>query len=317
VVLTAKLTEQAAGLRPKTYDVTDALIIESGDKKHLVNARLEVVKVSPTSRVSLPTTPPKPSAPLAGLAVDFGRVSDWSGPLPTREIRLTNSQTQVMKGTVRSTLPWLEVTPTSFSCPPGQEVMLTAKLTEAASRLRPKAYDVADALVIESGGKKHLVKARLEATTGSHPLGMRTILPPRKDEAAEPAQPAPTRKPESTQAVKAEKPSKALPKALVVEPTSIDWGTVSDWSGPLPVREIELSNGLKVDWSGTARSTVPWLEVIPTEVTCPAGGRVTLQTRLTKRGSRLQPRTYSATNALVIEGDGQKLLVGASLTVKR
>ncbi len=123
--------------------------------------------------------------------VDFGAVSNWSGALPAREIRLANSQAQAMNGAVRSTLPWLEVTPASFSCPPGQEVILTVRLTNQATMLRPKTYDVTDALVIESNDEKHPVKAHLEVITGAYPLGMRTILPPRKDAAAEPAQPAP------------------------------------------------------------------------------------------------------------------------------
>jgi hypothetical protein len=325
VILTVRLTNQAAGLRPKSYDVADALVIESGDKRTLIRAHLTMAKGSPTTPVSPPVTPARgevkppvaapPPAPLAGLVVDFGAVSDWSGPLPAREIRLANSQPQVMNGTVRSTLPWLEVTPTSFSCPPGQEVILTVRLTNQATVLRPKTYDVADALVIECNDEKCPVKAHLEVIIAAHPLGMRTILPPRKDAAAEPAQPALAQKPKSPQAAKAKKPSKALPEALVVEPTFVDWGTVSDWSGSLPVREIELYNGLKTDWSGTICSTVPWLEVAPAEVTCPAGERVTFQARLTKYGSHLRTRTYSAANALVIEGGGQTLSVGASLTV--
>jgi hypothetical protein len=324
VVLTARLTEAATRLRPKTYDVKDAVEIECGGKVHLVNARLDVVKVSPTKQVSLPIVSPredvkKPVAatPLTGLAVDLGTVSDWSEPLPEREVRLTNSQSQVMAGTVRSTLPWMEVTPTSFSCPPGQEVVLTVSLTESATRLRSKVYDVADALVIKIGGKEYPVSVRVEVATGYHPLGMRTILPPKEVAAAEPAEAtkAPGRKSAGT--AEAKKPSGALLPALAVEPASIDMGTVDDWSGPFSARQIELRNGLKTDWRGAARSTVPWLEVTPAEVACPAGATVTLEVRLTEHGGRLRPRTYSVADALVIEGSGQKLLVEVSLTAGR
>ena len=110
--------------------------------------------------------------------------------------------------------------------------------------------------------------------------------------------------------------ARKLREALGVEPASIDMGSVSDWSGSLPSREIELSNGLKTDWSGTVQSTVPWLKVAPTETTCPAGASVTLQVRLTKRGARLRPRTYLAADALIIEGDGQTLKVAAQMTVE-
>jgi hypothetical protein len=222
--------------------------------------------------------------------------------MPQREIRLTNSQTQVMEGTARSTLPWLEVTPDKFACPPGQDIALTVRLTREATKLKTKTYDVADAVIIESGGKKHLVNARLVIA-----MGMRTIFVPGQADAASPLQPA-DEQPQS---------SEVIEKALVVKPALIDFGAVSDWSGSLAMRDIEVRNGLAADWSGTAHSTVPWLEVTPADITCPTGAKVTLQARLTSQGSHLRPRTYSAADAIVIEGSGQRLLVEARLTVGR
>jgi hypothetical protein len=316
-VLIVRLTKEAAKLRPKIYDVTDALVIESGGKEHLVNARLEVARMSKAGQLKQPLTqknvPPETSTAMRppNLVVDFGTVSDWSFPLPTLDIRLSNTQAQVMIGTVRSTLPWLEVTPANFSCPPGQEVALTVRLTKEAARLRAKTYEVADALVVESGGEEHQVKARLVVAARRV-----WVAQHRNVEEAGAYQTAQVQQPEGAQ-VKASKSPQPLPEALVLEPTVLDFGPVCDWSGALPMHEIRLSNGLKTTWSGTLCSTVPWLEVTPTDITCPAGATVTLQARLTTHGARLRPRTYLAHDALVIEGSGQKLLVGARLTVSR
>ncbi len=320
--LIVKLAQAATRLRPRAYDVPDALVIESENKKILVRAQLEVTGVSPRMQRSGALLPEKekektasPSSltmetsPSTGLMVDFGQVSDWSGQLPEREIRLTNSsQTQVMNGTVRSTLPWLEVTPSSFSCPAGQEVKLTIKLTQAGAGLRPKTYAVADALIIKSGDKKHLIKAHLLVVKGLFFGGAKTSAS---------AQPAKTQVSKETKAVKKKASSKVQAQTLLVNPSSIDFGMVSNWKNPLPTQTIELINGLKTDWQGTVQSTLPWLEVEPLEITCAAGDTVKLQVRLTSYGSRLRPRTYSVSDALIIEGDSQKLLIEAQLKVNR
>ncbi len=316
VVLTVRLTKKAAWLRPKNYDVADALVIESGDKKHLVRARLQVVWVPPEEEEK-----PSDMQPIE-LVVDFGTVSDWSGPLPTREIRLANSQSQVMKGAVRSTLPWLEVTPESFSCPPGQEVVLTVQLTKAASRLRRKAYDIKDALKIKMGNKEYLVNARV-VTTG---MAMRTIVPPREAEltppgkkaaAAREKQPEAKKQP-SKRARQAKKAPPARPEEtdkLVVEPACIDFGTVFEWGEPLPSKELMLRNYKQEQWKGRARTTVPWLEISPSEVTCPAGKQIQMEVCLTSNAIHLRSRKYRARDGLVLEGEGEKLEIEACLTV--
>ena len=280
VVLTVRLTKKAAWLQPKNYDVADALVIESGDKKHLVRARLKVVWERPPE--ARKEEVPPDTQPLE-LVADFGTVSDWSGPLPTREIRLSNSQAQVMKGTVRSTLPWLEVTPESFTCPPGQEVVLTVRLTKKAAWLRPKDYDVADALVIESGDKKHLVRARLKVVWEK---------PPKAGEE--------------------KKPPDMQPIELVV-----DFGTVLDWSEPLPTREIRLANSQAQVMKGTVRSTLPWLEVTPESFSCPPGQEVVLTVRLTKAASGLRRKTYDVKDALKINVGDKEHLVNARVVMRK
>ena len=326
VVITARLTDRASSLRPKTYDVADAVIIESGGKKHQVNAHL-IIGRAPVATSFRPSssTPGKEAEkakeqvpatiPAAGLAVDFGRVSDWSGEMPAREIRLSNSQSQVMEGTVRSTLPWLEVEPASFRCPPNQEAVITARLTDQASSLRPKTYDVADAVIIECGGKKHPVNVCLTVVRSPRPM-MRTIRPPIEPGQAVSEEPAKSGRAKAGEKVQPEKPTKALAEALLLDPTSLDMGAVSEWTEPLPAHQVELTNGLKTDWTGTVKSTVPWLEVSPTEIDCPAGASVTLDVRLTQWGGRLRARTYSAPDALLIEGDGQTFAVDVQMTVK-
>ena len=130
--------------------------LAEGRKEHAVSARLEVAQVSPVVDKGQPQ-PEKKKSPeplvlssMLGLTIDFDIVSDWSGPLPTREIHVPNKHTREMEGEAHSKLSWLELTPTSFSCPPGEKVVLTARLTDEATRLQPGIYDVADALTIKS-----------------------------------------------------------------------------------------------------------------------------------------------------------------------
>jgi len=319
VVLTARLTKKAAWLQPKNYNVADALVIESGDKKHLVRARLKVAWERPPE--ARKEEEPPDTQPLE-LVADFGTVSDWSGPLPTREIRLSNSQALVMKGTVLSTLPWLEVTPASFTCPPGQEVVLTVRLTKAASRLRRKAYDVKDALKIKVGDKEHLVNVRVVAAG----MAMRTIVPPREAEPTPPGKKAAASKEKQPEAKKqpakrARRTKKAPPAKpeeagkLVVEPACVDFGTVFEWGEPLPSKALVLRNYKQGQWKGRARTTVPWLEISPSEVTCPAGKQIQLEVRLTSNAIHLRSRKYRARDGLVLEGAGEKLEIEACLTV--
>ena len=108
----------------------------------------------------------------------------------------------------------------------------------------------------------------------------------------------------------------AGPARLVADPSTVDFGSVTNWRGDLPAREVRLRNQGNTTWSGTARSTLPWLEVSPTNVTCPAGGEVALSAGLTSGGVRLKPKEYDVDNAIEIEGGGQTLHVRALLDTK-
>lgn len=103
---------------------------------------------------------------------------------------------------------------------------------------------------------------------------------------------------------------------LVVTPQSLDFGSVTRWKGDLPTQEVRLRNAGGGTWNGTVRSTLPWLEVNPTTVSCPAGGEVVLTVGLTPAGGRLKARAYSADDALVVEGEGQALQVGAAVDTR-
>lgn len=109
------------------------------------------------------------------------------------------------------------------------------------------------------------------------------------------------------------------PHQLVATPANLDFGTVDRWKdGQLPALEVRLCNKGDKPWQGTIRSTLPWLDISPTMLICPAGGEVTLTGRLTLAGKRLRPRLYKAADALLIEGNGQTLLqIGAQVTTRR
>ncbi|GEM_PF-357357 len=113
-----------------------------------------------------PVTPTPAAEPaqlvVAPQALDFGSVTYWKGDLPTQEVRLRNSGGRPWNGTVRSTLPWLEVSLTTITCPAGGEVALTVGLTQGEVKLRPKAYDVSDAILIEGEGQTLQVGVRVD-----------------------------------------------------------------------------------------------------------------------------------------------------------
>jgi hypothetical protein len=128
-----------------------------------------------------------------------------------------------------------------------------------------------------------------------------------------PPQPAP---PPPLPAQPAAPPPAAEPAQLVVAPQALDFGSVTRWKGDLPKQEVRLRNSGSGLWNGTVRSTVPWLEVNPTTVTCPAGGEVVLTVGLTPVGGKLKPKVYNVSDAIFVEGEGQMLSVGAQMDAR-
>jgi len=96
--------------------------------------------------------------------LDFGTVDRWNGQLPALEVRLCNKGDKPWQGTIRSTLPWLAISPTTLICPAGDEVSLTGRLTLAGKRLRPRFYKAEDALLIEGNGQT-LLQIGAQVTT--------------------------------------------------------------------------------------------------------------------------------------------------------
>jgi hypothetical protein len=128
-------------------------------------------------------------------------------------------------------------------------------------------------------------------------------LPPQPAPPPSPAQPLP--------------PTPAAgPAQLVADPQALDFGSVTHWKGDLPTQEVRLRNRGGGPWSGTVRSTLPWLEVSPATVSCPAGSEVVLTIRLTPAGSKLKPKAYNVPDAIFVEGEGQALQVSVQMDAK-
>jgi hypothetical protein len=114
-------------------------------------------------------------------------------------------------------------------------------------------------------------------------------------------------------------PAPLTPSALVqlvATPAQLDFGSVASTRSDLPSLELRVRNDGQGAWRGAVRSTLPWLEVIPSALDCPAGGEVVLAVKLTPASTRLRPRLYNAPDALVIEGEGQILQVGAQVDTR-
>jgi len=134
--------------------------------------------------------------------------------------------------------------------------------------------------------------------------------------AAVPSPPPPSPEPVQPPPPPTPTPAAAASTQLSAQPSTVDFGTVVNWRGDLPTHEVKLRNEGSTAWSGTARSTLPWLEVSPANVTCPAGGEVTLSAGLTSGGVRLKPKVYDVDNAIEIEGGGQTLHIRALVDTK-
>lgn len=78
---------------------------------------------------------------------------------------------------------------------------------------------------------------------------------------------------------------------------------------------MTIRNYKQEQWKGRARTTVPWLEISPAEVTCPAGTQVQVEVRLTPNAIHLHSRSYRAQDGLVLEGEGEKLEVETCITI--
>jgi len=221
----------------------------------------------------------------AGLKVDFGTITDFSGGFPVREVRFVNLNPHLLQGTVRvNNLPWLEVTPTVVSCPSGQEVVLTVRLNQAVSTIRAKRYDVDDAIILESNGQQQRVAVSMDIQRSqkSSSSKLATVL-----------------------------------QMLTFSPAFLDFGAVSKQSEDLPTCILELQNHSAIHWSGTVTSTLPWLEVAPPQVNCPPGGAVNITARLNQQALRLHPRPYAVSDAIELEGADQKYHVEVCVIVSR
>ncbi len=168
---TARLTHLIARLAPKSYEIPDAVLVESNGQTLKIGLRLEIPGASQSWQPqpgAAPATPPRPSSPqpaktpAARWQIDFGTLSGKTTPLPEIELCLDNPQPgQEMAGTVQSTLPWLEVSPGGFICGPSQDARLTVRLTKAVTRLRPKPYNIPDALTVQIGEQTYWVSLHL------------------------------------------------------------------------------------------------------------------------------------------------------------
>ncbi len=275
LLLRVSLTKDATRLRFKTYEISDALDIEGGGQRFKVGVSLEV-----GATVSAAALLPE------GLSLDFGQVAEGRWVPVTRELRWVHRQAHPLMGRVESTLPWIDVAPEQFTAQPGQEIVLTARLTEKAAKLRSKRYELEDGLILRCGEQQQRVGVVLNVGGGqSVPVVAAPVLPEVAD-------------------------------GLRVEPAVLDWGRVNDWRGALPVVSLTVTNGRQEAWRGTAHSTLPWLEVEPGTFTCPAGGRVTLRVRLTEAGARLRRgKRYQVADGVGIEVEGQTVWVEVAVEI--
>jgi hypothetical protein len=154
-VIQVRLTKEVHRLKPNIYDVAGAVVLHSGNSQQMIRAKVQV-----SHQTSYQTQLPNKSQ--SPYFLDFGQLSNMSDPLPSQDIQIQNRASKQIQATAQSTVPWLKVTPTKFTWQPSEVITLTVQLTPVAHQFHARVYNVDGAIIIEAGGERYLVTARLE-----------------------------------------------------------------------------------------------------------------------------------------------------------
>lgn len=306
VTLNLQLGDGIPDVVGQQINVTGALLLEGEQEVWFIGATL-LVDVKPDESLAMQAVQAQRAAiialPVSSLAIDartvlsalppnvdlridFGAVSTTEVETNERQFRFTNTLPQIISGRAWvNDYFWLEVTPTTFTCPPGQAVTFTARLNKSGADLRPKRYIVADAILVECNGYTIQIAVQVEI-----------------------------KRPEQHNNVTAN-PAPALP----VPPLhTINFGTVNNFSSALPVYTFRVNNPSTQVMTGTVRvNDYFWLEVAPTHFTCPPGQEVVFTVALNQSVTTLRLKEYHVTDAILVESSGQRQWIAVAMTIER
>jgi hypothetical protein len=266
--LKALLTEAARKLEPNRYIREDGVQVDWNGQPHNVRVALTVEK---------------PAAPPSGAdRIDFGLLSLPAAQYPAKEISIFNSGIFPSEILVRSSVPWLTVTPEKIQCPSKQTCTVTVALNPNCAVLPEGPLTQADAVLVEIAQKVQRYSVKLEivktaAQAGSGPDGAGAV---------------------------------PGPKEYV-----IDFGEVTDLAAGFPTRSFQLTNTSNQAKDGKVLATnFIWLTVTPTEFHIEPNGRVDLKVQLNRSA---KARNYNEEAAIVIELSGMQIPIRVKANVRK
>lgn len=276
----------------EVWSIGATLLVDARPEEVLTRQAVQLQQEAVVSASVLPLAADEitvlPSSPPAtGLNLDFGVVSNTAVESAVHQICFINTSPQVMSGRAWvNDYFWLEITPSTFICLPGQAVTFTVKLNKFGADLRPKRYNIEDAILVEYNGQQTSIRVCLEIQRPGHQV-----------EATPPNVPA-------------------TPPLTPVQ--TIDFGTVNNFSDPLPVQTFRLSNPSSQIMTGTVRvNDYFWLEVTPTSFTCPPGQEVVFTVTFNQSVATIRPKQYHVTDAILVESSGQRQWLAVAMTIVR
>lgn len=223
--------------------------------------------------VGLRLNDPSVHLDIAPLNMDLGDIISWDS-LPSGILHVTNMQSFSVMVRIESGLDWVAVEPRRAFCEPGQTLQFVVKLNEDKGfvGLRVRKYSVSAAIKLFAGREEFLVGLELDIKKSAEQY--------KKSELS------------------------TLPLAFDVAPVFVDLGSITDWDGPLPRKEIALMHNQKNPVPVVLESTVPWLGVRPESISCPPEGCIVTVEMLGKNYSQgLRARQYNVSDAIVVKGD--------------
>jgi hypothetical protein len=270
------LTIPAGQSAPLVMRLTDRAAKLPCGVEHTARVTLEGAGVKLPLQFSVRLRDPNVVLELNPALVDL-TISDWSGSLPSGALQVTNLTDHPLVINALSALNWLTVTPSQMTCPPGQPAALLVQLNPAEAKgLRPKLYNLPDAIVIKAEGKERLVGLKVN------------ILQ---------APPAATGKTAT--------PAAAQPLDFSFSVSEIDLGTILGWTARMPEQKIQIRHNQPQAITLTVCSGVPWLLVRPDHFACPPeGGTFSVEVARDQAAKTLRDKTYQLSDGITIEGGG-------------
>jgi len=230
--------------------------------------------------------------------------------MPRTVIRVRNMGAQPWSGTVRSTLPWLEVAPSQLICQPHREAPIEIWLNSQANRVfsQPRApLQIDDALEITGMGLLLKVGCRVTAN-----FTLPSIPPLTQGGAGGGSL--------SQGGQKHSAPIETTKFSLTIDKLALDFGTIQANRSfvALPTQTVQITNSSATQpISLTIRSTVPWLTVATDNLICLPQQTMSLLVQMTSAARALPAKIYDVPDVLVIQSGEQKMLLSARVEVTR